>query len=138
MYGDVWNFFKPGSIAVRRDWNSATHNTRDEYDPPNPPRRGSPFITNFEECGNACARDFRCLQWKWLGGDAEGASRCILASSLQAGKAAKPIPEVKDGKETGKITTYTSGWLVERSRKWREKRTCKNVHWLGSSVGRRL
>ncbi|KAM3498267.1 hypothetical protein MY10362_008407 [Beauveria mimosiformis] len=80
IYADLWPFYKPGTVAAKENWNGASH---DEYSTPR-----SDGATNFDECGAACVKDSKCMQWKWLGQDAR---RCILVSSLQHGQAASTV-----------------------------------------------
>ncbi|PTB62514.1 glycosyltransferase family 31 protein [Trichoderma citrinoviride] len=124
LYSDVWEFHKPGTVPMREDWDGGRF---DAFDPP-----PEEVVESSEQCSRACAEDPSCLQWKWEGRDRK---KCNLLGSLQHGRERK---EEKEGNDKETWVDFTSGWVEEHIREWKEKQDCSNIKWLGASIERKL
>lgn len=90
------------------------------------------MIESSEQCSRACGDDSGCLQWKWEGRDRK---KCFLLGSLQHGRARKAEKE-NNNEETW--VDYTSGWIEEHIKEWREKQECNIIKWVGASIERKF
>ena len=109
---------------MREDWDGGRF---DAFDPP-----PEEVVESSEQCSRACAEDPSCLQWKWEGRDRK---KCNLLGSLQHGRERK---EEKEGNDKETWVDFTSGWVEEHIREWKEKQDCSNIKWLGASIERKL
>lgn len=109
---------------MRENWDGGRF---DAFDPPT-----ELVIESSEECGRACDEDLSCLQWKWEGRDMK---KCTLLGSLQHGRERK---EEKGGNNQEAWVDYTSGWVEQRIRDWKENQDCSKIEWLGASIERKL
>ncbi|KAJ6790133.1 hypothetical protein PWT90_05307 [Aphanocladium album] len=119
-HSDVWEFYKPGSEPIRRNWR-------------NDDRFGHKVdieggIATQEDCEAHCRTMGECFMWMWTG---DKAKECFVSERV-----------VLHGQETepekvhGKLANYTSGWIVDKVEKWREDHKCNDTLWFSHSFSR--
>lgn len=119
MYSDLWQFYRPGQVSIRENWNNEAHGS---FEPPAQRRVDSP-----QKCQQQCHEDLECMQWVWKGRDR---NTCHLMHTIHHGES-KEAHE-----EDGKWIDYRSGWETERIDQWRSSRLCDAADWVGPSLKR--
>jgi len=71
-------------------------------------------------CRAECERDASCFQYVYIE-QPNSPKQCKLGKSFRLGKY---LPPGKDGH-----VIWTSGWMVERIRKWTKEHACKGIEW---------
>ena len=132
LYSDLFEFQHPGTPAILSDWDNGD---LDKFSPP-----AEAKVDSFDTCGKACRDHSECVQWMWVGQDA---NECILMRTIRFGWSRKPETKEEtpaEGQVSAKPRTTTSsfksGWVTSRIDDWRAKMACKAPQWLGASVKR--
>ncbi|TWU75875.1 hypothetical protein ED733_005634 [Metarhizium rileyi] len=137
LYSDVWRLRRAGESGTLQDWDNGDW---DSWQPPDEAKTSTP-----EACEQYCRTQDQCVQWNWRGGDEK---RCIPMRSLSYGAARGPEYILEGGaretnpnhemsqKSGGLWVDYSSGWIEDRIRNWRNERKCERVHWVGPSISR--
>ncbi|KAB5536315.1 family 31 glycosyltransferase [Coniochaeta sp. 2T2.1] len=140
LYQDLWSFRHPGdepTVLVKDHDNGGWADYR-------PPPEG-PKIDSAASCQKACEASERCLQYLWRGLEAQ---ECFLMFQIRYGLPRKPETEQVWGEEQqpdGSMkkvvlkeikVDFTSGWMSERIKRWRDEMTCEVVQWVGPSITR--
>lgn len=116
-------------IYIRRDWDNLANDSDCSLPIPRYKRGDKVKGGDVFGCSAMCRKDKRCVQFSYssrvveynsdLGGVRVGEVGCHLSSAFRHGNERRPDHEgsIYEGSKDGYLTTYVSGWNVDRIKK---------------------